>query len=463
MDILKNIRKNKSGFSLVEVLVSIVLIALLATLVAAFLLYWQNVREQSIKITTALNEAQRLMEGKYSDLRKLINNKSEELESLTPITKTIFGQEIPVYTLSAQDAEGKIMLSGGMADTFKENPEIPVIESVNIVTNNNDAVDAMYFTTSTDGVMVKMPIPMVGSYATLKKYLYRWYVGNESFHVLPLAGEKTGEITGVIALCPQDFTLLGLEDKEFLSDVSRFRGKIVACIAIPGTIEGYMGDSVVSNYIYISDLPEIYAGDYVALYDASLISYIDNTADDKYHIDSALETGLLLVDSLASELEYSNSKLLLNHTGNVYLNINGSETQERYGDDYSSEKYPTRFLMYTTGVKSSVSARFGPGTTVYAFAVANDTENTGLPYFFRNDSPMLSNVVIDDEYNESNDNGGWQIRYSSGLVSGDVTFWLGGIDVNIAELILVANPTDEEVGKIRDYLSEKYCITVSQP
>lgn len=463
MDIKKSIRKKKNGFSLVEVLVSIVLIALLATLVAAFLLYWQNVRDQSNKLTSALNEAQRLMESKYSDLRKLINNKSDELEDLTPITKTIFGQEIPVYTISAKDAEGAIELYGGLADTFRDNPEIPVIESVNIIRNNDAVVDVIYFAKNTDGVKVKMPIQMVGSYATLKKYIYKWYVGSENFHVLPLAGEKSGEITDATAICPQDFTLLGPEENEYLSDISRFKGKLVACIVIPGTIEGYMGDSVVSNYIYISALPEMSQGRYIAVYDPSLISYIDNTADDKYHINTASGTGLLTVDSLQSEIEYSGNRLKLNHTGSVYLSVNKSDTEETKGLDTSEKKYPTRFLMYTNGVYSTVSTNFNNNTKVYAFAVAKDTENTGSPYLFRNTSVMLSNAIIDPEDNndENGDNGGWQIRYFFDTAFGNTTFKLGDLNVNIAELILVADPSVEEVNNIVDYLSEKYCITVS--
>lgn len=452
--IKKTIITDKNGFSLVEVLVSIVLIALLATMIAAFLQFWQGVRNKANELTAALNESQQAIESEYSTVRsKLDNNITEGLPAST-INAELFGVDVTIYRVSSEVIVGddvSVALNGGLAYTYKDKelPPIPAITRVEMIPYNAPKSDAMYFTNTDNGVEVpNSNITLDNVYTNLKKYIFRWYIGAENYHVLPLPGEKTGEITSVVALCPQDFELIGSEEENILkfSDLQKYRGRLVACLVIPGTIEGYMGKSVVSNYIYISNLPDIGKEKYIAVFDPSLISDADSSSIE-------IRSDKVIVKTLNSEISYrNNTKLQLSHLSEpyVYLGYSTKGTQNIGG------VYPTRYLSYTKGTTGTIRYNFNSETKIRAFAVTCNIAEETKPYLYCNNTVILENKIVnvgDDEI--------WEINYTEEEISvkGDVTFKLGGTDVYIAEMILVANPDTTDIENIISYLREKYGIS----
>lgn len=450
----KNKIAKRNGYSLVEVIVSITLIALLATAVAVFMQYWHQIRTLSNDMTIALNDAQKAIENEYARVRRIIDaNITEELEDLPSTTVDVFEFRVTVYPVSGsamvrsgQDV-GSIKLSGGLAYTYKSEPKIPQIKSAKLVSLKDSSVDVIYFPESKDGVKVQ-DIQLDGSYTNLKKYIYWWYVGGANNHVLPLPGESMGEFSDIVPICPQDFTLLGDEREDYVTfnDLSKYKGRLIASLVIPGTIEGYMGQSFATNYIYVSALPNI--GKYVAVYDASVLS-----ANDKNYISET--DGIVTVNDLPSEIEYNNStKLMLRHTGTVYLDKASDGTQS----SPSAGTYPSRYFSYSADSLSRItitsSNSFRTGTVIHAFAVANAGSGDA---FLKWVSGSTTTGILTGQTNPDDEHE-WKIYYGSIQVSGAGSFEVGGTDVNIAELIITANANGTEVTEIVNYLAEKYGI-----
>ncbi len=450
--------KDKKGFSLVEVLVSIVLVALLATFVAVFMAYWQTVRTQSNELTKSLNKVQQIVEEKYSEARKYIRgNNTEWLEANTEQSSvTLFGRQITVYKVSAEVKDDKgatvIALSRGIANTYRGTPAIPQIASVTIKANNAE-VDAVYFADSTSSAVIKEPIPLSVT-ENFKRFMYQWYATRSVYHVLPLKGETVKSEGNVVPGCPINFFFLSGEEELSLSNLAQYKGGIIACLATPGSKQGYMGDSVCSNYIYVSPLPTLETGTYFALFDPSLLSY-----NDGYMINDIVNDTLVL-SPIPSELAYKGTTITLSHIGKVYLNTAGSNT----AGAYAAVEYMSRYMRYTAGNYSKTQAyTFNAGQTAHVFAVARNTNGKPGTYFHTAPSgPILS--YAPDENGEISD--GWLIQHASAaLPANPVTFYMGsdnsanGMDVDIAETLVVINPSDTDVTAIMNYLKVKYGIT----
>ncbi len=484
-DMKKPIPKlNNKGYSIVEVLVSIVLIALLASFVAVFMLFWQNVRAQSNMLTEALNLAQRGIESKYDIYSVLINNnQTDEFddEEVTEIECNIFNRSLKVYavkeTFNMQELakeyfdnfpgyipveDEHITLVRGIAYSSVAKPPIPQIESVTINANGSE-VDVIYFADESSYASVSLPIKMKDS-TNFHKHLYQWYEAFDRFHVLPLKGESMVGEGSVVPSCPYDFNFISGANDMTLHELGKYyKGKIIACLVIPGSVHGYMGDSVVSNYIYVSPLPRLNSGKYYALYDASLISYKDEA------ILSSSSDGVRrgIKENISSELVYNKDNIQLQHSRDtVYLNIIGDNTGLE--DENQSTTTYTRYLEYRGGAYSRTTERnFSSSTEIYAFAVFKpavdeDDPSYGEPflkYLTRSNGRYTETSLLSNAIDVGNSNRGWQIKYTSVTVRNRTTFELGGTDVNIAELILVENPAVEEINWIVDYLKDKYDIS----
>lgn len=489
---------NNRGFSLVEILVSIVLLALLATFVAAFMRYWYNMRALSNLMTEALNVAQKEMEKKYDDYSVKINNNDVsgfDPEEVTAFDCNIFGKSVKVYAVkeefnmsNLESADmyydkyqvgdevsdykfdnGYITLVRGIAYSNVVKKPIPKIGSVTIDTDYGD-FDAVYFVGENAKASVKN-IEMLDS-SNLYKYLYQWYEAFDRYHVLPLKGETMVGEGSVVPNCPYDFNFINGANDTTLSNLARYKGKIIACLVTPGSSHGYMGNSVTSNYIYISPLPTLETASYFALYDASLISQKDGIMIDPNSYN------VILTNPLNNELkDFGGKDVKLNHSGSVYLMTAGQNTAETKLEnddenpdeesDEQYEQYMTRCLEYTgTSYSTTDSFYFSNRTQITVFAVVKpnppDDVDDRKYLTIENGSVFGERDLLKTVLDENNNNGGWQIQYKSTEVRGLIKFKLGGADVNIAELIIIQSPTGKDVSsdenKILNYLRLKYCI-----
>jgi prepilin-type N-terminal cleavage/methylation domain len=444
---------DKNGYALVEVLVSIVLVALLATFVAVFMAYWQVVRTQSNDMTKALNKVQQLIEEDYSDVKLYIqsNNATWLAANTTQSTVSMFGRDIKVYSVSESvyDDSGAavITLTRGVANTYKVTPTIPQIASVSITANSAD-VDALYFAGTSSVASVKEPITLSVS-ENFKKYIYQWYVTDTYYHVLPLVGETALSEGNVIPGCPINFNFLSSEQNLTLTDLSQFKGDIIACLVTPGSKQGYMGDSVCSNYIYISPLPTLLTGSYFALYDASLLGYKDG------YSYSAISNDTLVLNQLTSEIANSNGTYIkLSHTGKAYLNTAGDNT----ASEDTAIDYMSRYFHYTTGNKSTTaSTSFSSGSKIYVYTVARNSDDSVGTFVSANTTGLISYAA--DEDGQVDDS--WAIQSGNITLSSQtsLTFTFGNMNVDIAEALIVVNPSDADKTSIQNYLMAKYGIS----
>lgn len=450
---------DKNGYALVEVLVSIVLVALLATFVAVFMAYWQVVRAQSNDMTKALNSVQQLIEEEYSEVKLYIqsNNTTWLAANTTQSTVSMFGRDILVYTVSksVHDDSGKsiITLTRGVANTYIVTPTIPQIAAVSITANSAD-IDALYFAGTSSVGSIKEPITLSVT-ENFKKYLYQWYATDTYYHVLPLLGETALSEGNVVPGCPINFNYLSGEQNLTLSDLSRFKGNIIACLVTPGSKQGYMGDSVCSNYIYISPLPMLSTSGYFALYDASLLGYKDG------YSYSAVINDTLTLSALTSEIPYgSNTYIKLNHTGNVYLNTAGNNTTLAGADS----DYMSRYIQYTANSYSTTASQsFANSTKIYVFTVARNSDNSVGTYLSVTNGTSTTGLLsyTADEDGQVDDS--WTIKYNvKTLTNLATTFKIGAMNVDIAEMVMVVNPSDPDINLIKNYLCVKYGISTDK-
>lgn len=453
--------KAHKGISLVEVMMAMVLCGFLILMVGGAVTSSYQTAAAMQKLPGLYYEGQQEVENELDELEKKITDKyryekelgtqatqdpalleavealGEELEEgREKISVTLFGKTVTVYQFK-RDVEvervGRFTLYAGTASGVRLERPTPVVSSVssNVIGQSVSpyAYDAV-------GQMLSTEANYSETNADYRfTELYQWYISTGTQHAAYYADGTPGpdEIQhGVLMpVYPADFTLLSSERSASLTVTDEYRGHFVCCLVTPLSVNGKMGEAVLSNLIYISDLPG--GVSYKAVIDVSMMQP-DYDA-----------SGWVTLSSLQSVNAASGSFTSKSGRPTVYLP--GELTSE---DALSA----SRFVRFENGVSMKSSSAAAPKANDQVFAVIRLNDGSQQDFL----------TVGTKKYGFSNARevigpsaGGWCI-VRMGITKNGTEYVLEGGSFDLAELIVAQTPSADQIAEIMNYLSEKYSI-----
>ncbi len=454
--------KKRKGMSLVEVMMAFVLIGFLVLLVSGAVtstyktasalqklpaLYYQGQQE----IETELEALEEKVTTKYLYEKELGMQAAQDeallasLEALEAeleaqgekITVELFGKEVVVYQFEREknmEGVGKILLYAGTASGVRLERPVPVLESVGVSPLGESAKAELFDAVGT------MLTTEIGYSATNQDYryaeLYQWFISEGTAHSVYYSDGTPGpdEVQHgmVMPVFPASFTLLPTEKSSTLTVTEEYVGHFLCCQVTPLSINGKMGESLMSNLIYISELPVGPA--YKAVIDPSLGVYP--------YSDSHRAVITLLESTSAAAGSFTRTG------GSAYVDLNGAASSEE-------KEIISRFIRFEAADSFKSANGLKPAARDRVYLVVRDRE--AVPIYLKAGTAALKANAARYESEPGLD--GWKIvSFSVSPSRGAAEYTLGGSRFDLAELLIVSEPDDDSDAAIIGYLENKYGI-----
>ncbi|MCQ2425123.1 MAG: hypothetical protein MJ070_03160 [Lachnospiraceae bacterium] len=518
---MKRLTKFRKGYSLVEILMSFALIGVLILMVGGAVTSTFKTATLLQKIPATYFSGQDAVENKIDFYEKKLLRKynlekvlaagglSDEEESrinaeLTALVEelaaagdgeevevgstTLFGKEVPLYkykvtlnkTISRDDLEddydNTVTLYAGTAGGVRYERPVPVIDTVTISIIGKGSAQEIFNAYSNTTAKVSYTYADINE-TYQQTVLYRWYVSSGRqravWYANGLQGVPEEQLGALMPIYPADFTpVTASGNTEELFVTPDYKGKFILCVATPLSKNGKMGQEVASNLIYIDDIPVKNSSNQ----DIKYRSVIDPSLMTLYH-DSAADCVTIPVGSLlstsAAPSTTSHDSGFSTVTGigysAPYIDLNGA-----YID--GAEDTKTRFIHFVEDGDNHelIRSRFTYNANDVIFAVVkNNAGEDTSPNFLKvaTDHGLFTDTFgFAKMYKTYGPNDrGWCIvrmdmnQYSNILLANFLSlyYYVGDADVDIAELIVVSNPSSSEAKQIAEYLGSKYNINTN--
>jgi len=368
-------------------------------------------------------------------LRSQLQEEELWLQNYATREVTLFGKEVELYQFTTEYDEGdnnKITLYAGVVNAETRERLVPILDAVTISAGGN-SVEVYYG----EGTTVSASVDYNEKNENyVFRTFYQWYIATSNFHTAPFSDGRRYEADAqyggtVYSRYPDDFTLLTGETSDTITIKDEYLGHMLICVATPLSKNGRMGESMVSNELYLSALPQLSSGSYRMVIDPSMVTYDYET------------TGEQRVTSISSRKPASGSGL----QGSAVISLDGAAT----GDGAYS-----RYLHFdeTTSMRTT---GFTGGMNNVLLAVARN--NRRLPVDFLSAEDMDEEPISAGFQTNAMAAGAgdWKILVAD-LGRGTSPFTVGGADVDVAELIVLSNPSDDGIEDVLNYLANKYGI-----
>lgn len=276
----------------------------------------------------------------------------------------------------------------------------------------------------------------------------------------------TGADDTVISQCmpvfPADLDGVYATDKRISSYevTAEDLGKFICCAVTPQSVNDAMGATCVSNLVYVSALPVLTKADGTTKYKAVIDPSLIRVAEDSDHV--------VHLGSYSSWLPGTNCTLDCSHGGTIELHQEGSYTSEI--NDFKS-----RFIRISCngnnglGLGNTISTNLTSHYQDVIYMVVRDhLASNQSPSNINNEyirstlhsartCSQYSNLQGRLEEDEDYDFSCWRVIRTTGpqVTMGFGEYRLYG-HYDLAELIIVNNPTAEEEAQIRAYLGNKF-------
>ncbi len=454
--------KARRGTSLVEVMIGFVLIGFLVLLVCGAVTSTYKTAAAMQKMTGLYYKGQQQIEDELDLLEKNVTKKylyekelasgstedpalRKKLEDLNAeieegrekLTVRLFGKDVTVYQFTREceiENVGKFSLSAGSASGVRLERPVPVIGSASISMIGAGQSPAIY---NAEGQILSTNVTY-DDYNLEYRYaeLYQWFVSSGDQHGVYYAdgtpGPDEGQHGTVMPIYPDDFTLIPSERTSSMTVKSEYRGKFVFCLVTPLSVNGKMGASVMSNLVYVSDLP---AGcDYRAVIDPSLMPLV---------YEESGKSRAAVVDSTAAA---SGSFIL--KSGSPFIDQKGETISENAGS-------ATRFLRLET----ADAIRSGAGLTAKAgdkiFLVVRNRDVVRKNFL---SAGAVSYGFGKNAYCSDPTYSGWVLmRVDVESASAGSAYTLTG-RVDVAEMIVVSKTDAGKTEELTAYFKNKYAL-----
>ena len=182
-------KKGNSGFTLVEVIVSIALIGILAVgIIPAFAAQFK-VTMASREITSIGFDAQGAIEDAINDIENLLKDDGTYSGTLPTVSKSIFGRNVTLYQLSKDfplnnNKHFIVFLSEKLAEMAYRDPLVANVVRIDGIKTNGTSVAAIDVASvrSTSNLQSVKGVYTIVDYTSAFDYnLYRWYRSLEGF------------------------------------------------------------------------------------------------------------------------------------------------------------------------------------------------------------------------------------------------------------------------------------------
>lgn len=381
------------------------------------------------------------LSGRLAD----INN---ELAAYSTETVTLFGKDVELYKFTTDYTSStgqQITMHAGVANAELPERPVPIIDEVEVCKTGSTVTTDLYHS---NGATLTAAVNYNSkNYSYHFKELYQWYVCTGNFHTAEFAdGSRYVEgeplYSTVYTIYPNYFTLIAGANTDTITIDSSYYGKYLICVVTPLSIEGTMGNSVVSNYVYVSGLPELSGGAYQMVIDASQISVNYNASEE--------------VTLTSVESRFPSGRRLSASGGSApKLSLIGATTDTDIASAITGEGSYSRFIRFTDATAMQ-SSGFSTSSNTIVLAVAKNNGRFDEDFLYANGQQggFGTNLSLSSGSGDS----GWQIVAVS-FPSGCSSLEVGKCDVDIAELVVVSSPSGDDLNRVWNYLSEKYRIT----
>lgn len=425
----------KKAFTLVEVIVAMAIIGIIAVGMLPVMSGGLMFLNRSKLITQSIFDVQKEMELS-------IESAKSQTSGLVAKTIDLFpGHNIEVaYYEVTYEKNGK-KYTTMVSDTRPPEYAKLEIDGVMAVANNNIALKSV---PSFSGNYIEArhdPITEPEYFKTV----YTWYISKKGFNIpLPSGVISEIEVGTVYPAFPYDYEPLPLNfDTKRLNDLTAFNGKHVLFTASPASIYGKMGQTAISNPIYVSEtvLPDkllvqldaslINESDLVQTRISSGTSYLKQWTNQKETSKNAVENTNVnqpIVKKNAPQTDFIGK----------YVDFDSNKRLTITGYDALRNKQLSLYMVVRGNANSIISHS---STTIHVQDGGSNPQEAALE--------QLGN--------------GWKIarfNYTTGTGSPSGNVTIGNADIDISELLIYERLSTSEESQVIEHLVEKYSFFV---
>lgn len=473
------------AFTLTEVLISFILISFIAIMVCSAMSSGFVLSAKLYELPNAYYEAEDEAERKmdelsekvkrYYRLRNEIQNTpnsqldpalqteltaiSNELSSVPKETVSLFGKSVEIYKIDLD--HDSLKLHAGIVNAEQLERPVPIIEEVSIKPQGGGSDSDLYFSA---GTVVEASVDYDSKNSNYRlRDLYQWYIGTGGFHTAEYADgahQEDEPRSGLVYTnYPVHFTLLVGETQSTIQIKEAYYGQLLVCVVTPLSKNGAMGESKVSNPLYISALPKISSGKYRMFFDISATAFNYTVNDVTPPITEISNRGLDTVQGKFTS------------TGNArpVVNLDGATTDTVTVTAPTETGTYSRYLSFTDTTYMTSENFWNNIINPHAFVVVKNNNSSDVDFITVKDQSNSSinikgGLITNIRKTDGRGDSGWQVievKLNSGttnLLKGVIT--LGKTKVDVAEFIVVGNAeaSQDECDKIWNYLLQKYRI-----
>ncbi|MFA9399124.1 MAG: Ig-like domain-containing protein [Clostridiaceae bacterium] len=318
--------KKNSGFTLIEIIISLALLGLISVVLLSNNVLQFRLIKNTQNITQDVFTAQQDIENTITRVKKEVQDNTI---SETSTSYTLFSGE------NKRTVEGypeKVDISSGSTSrtlfTVIANNSMPEYKvasaTVTIKFSNGNLIaykDAPLLS-------VKSDITLTDPSNVNLTNIYRWYISRPGFNIPMVKNSIEIEKGTMFPIFPDDYTIIPGASKSTLTSIlPGYAGRHLVCTVTPASKSGKMGETAVSNPVFLSGLPVI--------------------QDLKLHLDAAMISRESVTDiSISGNKSYVKRWPSISDLGNNSSQTTSNKQPEliecKIGDfDYNKIKYET--------------------------------------------------------------------------------------------------------------------------
>ena len=448
---------NKKGFTLVEIIVSLAVLAILTVSFLTIITGNFIITNKTIDITKTAFEIQKSLE-----------------EKIDKVTGYLVGDEIPPEEdyRSGQMNIWSSLKSGGITVKYYEvedannnkvfatlvpNVKIDLLEpislaSINLQFNRSSRENLIY-------AYGNQSIEAVGNFENDEEFRYRhltnvveWYVSDSKF-IMPIPNddeviggiiEDIHEFVNYYPMFPRDYVIVKNEridnfgaSTSKITDLTPYIGKHLVYTATPGEKSGKIGKQSVSRSMFISGLPVM----------DNLAMHLDANFIDTYNsngLGEVIKDG----ESFLISKWYNLFSIIGNSSPNEFFGQSNVAISPKLFKTESSDRFKGQFVRFEAGKSLSISKSIS-GNKQNVFVVARNRSSL--------DSTIISNNNYAINMAPSPDLSKWTLVETVVNSNNGNDFVIGDSNVDVAEIIFYNGELSQEnKDKVRSYLRTKY-------
>jgi prepilin-type N-terminal cleavage/methylation domain-containing protein len=246
-----NCFKPKSGMTLLEIIVALAIFAIINVgFYGVFSTVFINMYRTS-QITESAFLSQQAIENRIVDVKTKLKNGLGDQVTDNRISLTLFDgsnqRSVYAYNLDETMINGKLVETL-VAENRPPQLQVPVITSdIVIATYRGSNIDKYPNIASRTNLAINLVggTPTVDNEGILIQHLYYWYISQPGYYTLAQP-----------PIFPDQYEILaGYTAKDIVTIPESFGGRFLKLVVTPVGEKGAMGDSVISNDLFISALP----------------------------------------------------------------------------------------------------------------------------------------------------------------------------------------------------------------